>query len=139
VKGNTTEFPIKALIDTGAEISFLPIEIARHIGAWKTREEMDIIGVHKDVKKYPLVIAEVFFPSLNLIGGKFRWAMSDVSNEPIIGMDILKPLGITINSKNGILSIKNELWEAFKTLTAVGVIMYGAVKILGSLAEEENN
>ena len=56
--------------------------------------------------------------------------ISDVEKEPIIGMDVLKPLGIGIETKTGELSIKNEIWEAFKTISGIGVTFFLGVKIL---------
>ena len=63
--------------------------------------------------------------------------ISDVEKEPIIGMDVLKPLGIGIETKTGELSIKNEIWEAFKTISGIGVAFFLGVKILEKLFEEE--
>jgi len=42
----------------------------------------------------------------------------------------LKPLGIGIETKTGELSIKNEIWEAFKTISGIGVTFFLGVKIL---------
>jgi predicted aspartyl protease len=134
LKGASNEIIINALIDSGAEISLMPLRIAQNIGAWKTNEYIDIKSVHEEIKECSIIIAELYFISLNLVGGQFRFAMSDVAKEVIIGMDILKPLGITIDTKSNSLSIKNEILEAFKTLSTVGVITYGTIKLLDWLS-----
>ena len=64
-------------------------------------------------------------------------AVSDVEREPIIGMDVLKLLGVSIDTKTGELSIKNEIWEAFKTISGVGVALFIGTKILEKVFEDE--
>ncbi len=64
-------------------------------------------------------------------------AVSDIEGDPIIGMDVLKPLGITIDSRTEELLIKNVIWEAFKTLSGIGVAVFIVVKILDKLFEKE--
>lgn len=136
-KGARGECIEKALIDTGAEISVIPLEVARKIGAWRTNQKTTLIGVHKQARTLPLGVLYVFFPSLNYIGGKFPVAISDVEEKPLIGMDILKPLGITIDTKTHKLLVRNEIWEAFKELAAWGVLFYAGIKILDSLFEQK--
>jgi hypothetical protein len=45
-------------------------------------------------------------------------------------MDVLKPLGISVDTASHQLSVKNEVWEAFKTLAAIGILVVGGVKLL---------
>jgi len=52
-------------------------------------------------------------------------------------MDVLKSLGINIDTKTEELSIKHEVWEAFKTLSGIGVAFFLGVKIIEKLFEEE--
>jgi predicted aspartyl protease len=126
----------QSLIDTGAEISLVPIGLASHIGAWKTNHNLDIVGVHEQLRNFPLGKIGIFFPDLGNKGGYFLAAVSDIEKEPIIGMDILKPLGISIDTKTGNLSIKNEIWEAFKTLSGICTAVFLSVKIFGKLFGE---
>jgi len=129
---------VRALIDTGADISIIPSSIAYRIGAWHTNQQTTIVGVHGKAKMLPLVSAYLYFPFLNNKGGKFIFAMNN-REEPIVGMDILRPIGITINTKTHQLSIKNEVWEAFKTLAAVGVIVWGGIKLFEALSKGEDS
>ncbi len=137
-KGFCGEAIEKALIDTGAEISLIPIDLARRVGAWRTNQSTNIVGIHAQRRNLPIAKTEIFFPSLGDKGGYFLVAVSDVEEEPIIGMDVLKPLGISIDTKTHQLSVKNEIWEAFKTLSAIGVLTYAGIKILEKVFEEES-
>ena len=136
-KGKHTETTKKALIDTGADISLIPSKLASIIGAWHTNQWVDIVGVHGQSRKLPVGKIGIFFPELGDKGGYFLVAVSNIEKVPIIGMDILKPLGISIDTKTGELSIKNEIWEAFKTLSAIGVVFFLGVKVLEKLFGEE--
>lgn len=135
-KGARKAVQQKALIDTGAGISLIPLRLAKNIGAWRTNQNINIVGVHEQSKTLELGIAEVYFLSLNDIGGQFPVAVSDVEKEPIIGMDILKPLGISIDTATHQLSVKNEFWEAFKTLSGIGVLTFVGIKLMESVFEE---
>jgi len=136
-KGAREEIIEQSLIDTGASISLRPIELARRVGAWRTDQDVKVVGVHKQSRVLSLGKVGIFFPDLEDKGGYFIAAVSDVEKEPIIGMDILRPLGISIETSTGELSIKNEVWEAFKTLSGVGVIVFLGVKIIEKLFGEE--
>lgn len=136
-KGAKEEIIEQSLIDTGASISLIPIELAKRVGAWCTDLDVKVVGVHKQSRDLSLVKVGIFFPDLGDKGGYFIAAVSDVEKEPIIGMDILRPLGISIETSTGELSIKNEVWEAFKTLSSVGVIVFLGVKIIEKLFGEE--
>jgi len=120
-QGARTKTQESALIDTGADISIIPLRLAMKIGAWRTNQTINIVGIHKQSRELPLGVAHIYFPSLNNIGGRFLIAISDKEQEPIIGMDILRPSGISIDTKTHQVSVRNEVWEAFKTLSAVGV------------------
>jgi len=136
-KGKKGETPRNSLIDTGASISLIPIELAISVGAWRTGQYVNITGVHEQSRNFPVGQMGIFFPNLGNKGGYFLIGVSDVEKEPIIGMDVLKPLGISIDTKSGELSIKNEIWEAFKTLSGIGVAFFLGVKILENLFGEE--
>jgi len=125
------------LIDTGADISIIPLKLAVMIGAWRTDQTINISGVHGQSRTLPLGVAHIYFPSLSEMGGRFVIAISDIEQKPIIGMDILRPLGINIDTRTHQLSVRNELWEAFKTLSGVGVLTFVGIKILESVFEEK--
>lgn len=136
-RGAHSEDIKESLIDTGASISVIPTELAIAVGAWRTDQYVDVIGVHGQSRRLPVGKIGIFFPALGDKGGYFLVAVSDVEKEPIIGMDVLKPLGISIDTKTEELSIKNEIWEAFKTISGIGVAFFLGVKILEKLFEEE--
>ena len=138
-KGARGETLIKSLIDTGTDISLMPLKIARQIGAWRTNQTINVKGIHGQSKILPLCVVDIFFPSLNNIGGRFGVVVSDTEDTPIIGMDILKLLGITIDTKLNCLYVKNEIWEAFKTLAGVELLIYEGLKLLETISEEERN
>ena len=135
LQGETNSTSHSALVDTGAELSLIPSSIARNIGAWNTSQQTNVVGVHGQGRILPIVVANLYFPSLNNAGGEVAFAMSDVEQELIVGMDILRPLGIIVDTKTSELSIKNEIWEAFKTLATVGVLVWGGIKGLQKLSE----
>ena len=136
-RGARDETIRESLIDTGASISLIPRELAITVGAWHTDQYVDVTGVHGQSRALPIGKIGIFFPALGDKGGYFLVAVSDVEKEPIIGMDVLKPLGISIETKTEELSIKNEIWEAFKTISGIGVAFFLGVKILEKLFEEE--
>jgi predicted aspartyl protease len=137
IEASRSDVQEKALVDTGSEISIIPSPIARQIGAYLTNQEINVGGVHGDVRTLPVIVADLHFPLLNNIGGQFAFCMRE-SGEVIIGMDILKPLGITVDTKTNRLLVKNEIWEAFKVLAAIGVLIYGGIKIIEVLSEEKS-
>lgn len=136
-KGAKRETAKKSLIDTGAEISLIPINLAINVGAWRTHQNINIRGVHGLSRNLPIGKIGIFFPDLGNKGTHFLVAVSDVKNEPIIGMDVLKPIGISINTRTHELSVKNETWEAFKNLAAAGVLIFAGIKVVEELFEEE--
>jgi len=136
-KGARGETIRESLIDTGASISLIPKELAITVGAWPTDLNVNVRGVHGESRSLPIGRIGTFFPELGDKGGYFLVAVSDVEKKPVIGMDILKPLGVTIDTKTGELSIKNEIWEAFKTISGIAVAVFFGVKISEKLFGEE--
>lgn len=127
----------QALVDTGAEVSLMPRGTAIQIGAWRTDQYKNIVGVHREVRTLPVIAAYLAFPSLTKKVCKFSFVMSDEQDEIIVGMDILQPAGITIDSRTGLLTVKNETWEAFKTISGKGLLIYGGIKILGAIFSDK--
>lgn len=137
-QGAETKIIENALIDTGAEISLIPKGLANTIGAWHTNQNMDIIGVHNHKRTLPIGIANIYFSSLDDVGGQFSIAISDLEEEPLIGMDIMRPLGININTRTHKVTVNNEIWEAFKTLSGIIVGGFIVVKALDAIFKEED-
>lgn len=136
-RGAEGEVIEEALIDTGASISLIPRKLAIKIGAWHTNQTINIVGIHRQSRVLPLGVVRVYFPSLNNIGGHFTVAVSDNEKEPIIGMDILRSLGISIDTTTSRLQVKNEIWEAFKTLSAFTVGGFLIIKALDAIFKEK--
>jgi len=134
IGGARARLIVRSLVDTGAEISLLPVNLARRIGAWKTKRQITVVGVHNQSRTLQLIVCRIWVPSLGNIGGRVPFAMTDNDQEPIIGMDVLKPMGISINTKTGVLSVQNEVWEAFKTLAGAGVAFYAGISLLEALS-----
>lgn len=129
LQGSRGQVIADALIDTGAEVSMMSTGAAQEVGAWLTNYNQALTGIHGDTRTFPVVVANIEFSALK-VGGRFAFAMSDFTSEVIIGMDVLKPLGISVDTASHELSVKNPVWEAFKTLAAIGVIVVGGVKLL---------
>lgn len=125
---------VHCLVDTGAEISLLPVNLARHIGVWETKRQITVVCVHNQSRTLQLIDCRIWFPSLGNVDGQVRFAMTDNDQEPIIGMDVLKRIGISINTKTGVLSIQNEVWEVFKTFAGAGLALYAGINLLEALS-----
>lgn len=135
LRGTKASVVEKALIDTGATVSLIPGHIAEQIGVWPTQERITLHNFQGEPKVIDAqyVIAELFFPALNGVGSKFAFAVDDKLENPIIGLDIMNLLGVSIDTSTGKLEIKNKVWEAFKTLSGivgVGVLVYFGIKKL---------
>lgn len=117
-KGEFGELTVDSLIDTGASISIIPLDIAQQIGAWKTNDQMQIIGVNNQSSLLPLGAVIVQFPMFNNIGGKLVIPVSDKETRPIIGMDIMNPLGIIIDTKTRTLNLRGHENENSKDILA---------------------
>lgn len=138
LQGARNEIMVNGLIDTGAEISLMPLSIGVKIGAWGTNQQINVVGIHGESRTLPIIVARLYFPQLNHMGGQFAFAMSNTGQEIIVGMDILNPLGISIDTKTHQLSVKNAIWEAFKELSASGVLFIAGVKLLQALSEKDD-
>jgi len=136
LRGESNELVLSALVDTEAETSMMHSTIARNIGAWLTNVLTNVEDVQGEVRTLPIVTAYLNFPSLMNIGGEFAFAMRDEGEGLIVGTDILELSGITVDTRTHQLSIKNETWEAFKTLADVGVLIYAGVKRLEVLSRQ---
>jgi len=126
---------MRALVDTGATDSVIPDNIARLIIIHKTPFTTSLRGFMKNFRTppAPIIIAETYFPTIRK-KGRFMYAMVHGADEIIIGMNILSLAGIHIDTRTGGLSVKNEIWEAFKTLSgiaglgAIGYLLYKEAK-----------
>lgn len=139
LQGESNELVVSAVVDTEAEISMMHSTIARNIGAWRTNVLTNVEDVQGEVRTLPIVAAYLNFPSLMNIGGEFAFAMSDEGDGLIVGTDILELLGITADDRTHQLSlVKNETWEAFKTLANAGGLIYAGVKTLKALSRQND-
>lgn len=137
--GNKKEIKSQAIVDTGAGISFIPEEIAKHIEVRETGQSKNIVGIHGDVESFPVVTAYLEFPSLKKPKSEFCFVMSDKQKKIIIGLDILKLTGISIDTETGQLTIKKKIWEAFKTIAGTGLVIYGGIKVLRAMFDDDSD
>ena len=121
---------VSAVIDTGASISMIPSNIASEIGTWRTDRFTILRSAFQETKQFELRVAEVSFPSLANRGGRILFALDDEGNDLIIGMNVLEPMGIWIDTQNHRLEIRNEGWEAFKKVVATGAILFVIAELL---------
>jgi len=133
IRGQHKQTLSNALIDTGASVSMLAEKEAHRIGAWLTNHSIHVSGVHGDTRKLDVLLADIKFPGLGDVGGRFAFVLGQAT---IVGMDILNPLGVVIDTSTGELSVKNDVWESFKTIAATGVIVWGAAKVLDAISEK---
>ena len=123
---------------TGADISIIPEALALQVGAPLTGKKMFIIDAHGNTEPHFLARSFVNFPSLNNAGGLFVVALKSDDSDPLIGIDVLKVLGISIDTSEKKLSINNKAWEVFKTLSAVGAIGYLGKLVIDALTTPDD-
>ena len=58
---------VGAFIDTGASISIVPLDLSQQIGAWKTNDKIQIIGVNNQMSLLLLCALIVEFPMLIIL------------------------------------------------------------------------
>ena len=138
-KGKFGELTVDSLIDTGASISMIPLDLAQQIGAWKTNDKIQIIGVNNQINLLPLGAIIVKFPMFNDVGGKLVVPVGDKETRPIIGMDIMNPLGIIIDTKTKSLSLRNTDNENLKNILAgigTATLFVGGTILVVKILEE---
>lgn len=116
---------LRALVDTGAQLTLVPGQLAASLGAWPTGQTATLCGVHGDCRTLPTAMLRVHFAALGGKGWLFKVAVDANRGEPIIGMDVLGPLGIHIDTRTGHIAIKSEAWETFKTIAGIGAVAGG--------------
>lgn len=138
-KGEKSEIIANSLIDTGASISIIPLDIAIQIGAWETGQQIEIVGVNNQRSIVPLGAVIIQFPQFNNIGSKVVIPVSENQKKPIIGMDILSPLGFIIDTKNKSIMLNDKSDSGFKDFyVGVGkatLFIAGTVIIINVLKE----
>lgn len=114
---------IHALVDTGATISVMPNRIARLIIFNRTPYVISLRGFMNSIQttNSPMIVAETYLPAIRR-KGRFVYAMVRDVDEVIIGMNILSLTGIYIHPRTRLLSVRNETWEAFKTLSGIAAL-----------------
>ena len=121
---------VNALIDTGASITLLPKKLADEIGARYTGEKQPLSGIFDnsgDVGE--VAIINVKFPFLNNLNYLARVAVSAKATDVLIGLDVLNPLKMTIDTDTHELSVKNEVVEFGKASLMIvgGVVVAGLI------------
>jgi len=66
-KGKFGKVTVGAFIDTGASISIVPLDLSQQIGAWKTNDKIQIIGVNNQMSLLLLCALIVEFPMLIIL------------------------------------------------------------------------
>lgn len=125
-RGKQRGIKIRALVDTGATISVIPDHIARLMVYNRTPYTVFLRGFIKTIQAStsPIVIADTYFPAVRK-RGRFTYAVVHGADQILIGMNILSVSGIYISTRTGELSVRNETWEAFKTLS--GLVALGGI------------
>ena len=117
---------MRALVDTGATISIIPDQIAHLIISNRTPYTVTLRGFIKTIQApaSPVIIIDTYFPAIRK-RGRFMYAVVHGANQILIGMNILSISGIYISARTGELSVRDETWEAFKTLS--GLVALGGI------------
>lgn len=122
-----------SLIDTGAVVTLLPLDLAGRVGASDFDEVVTLSGFNGHPSRCAVIGVKATFPGLQGKGGLVRvYAMPNL-DRPIIGMDIMKPMGIAIDTRTHSLTINIPMWEGFKKAAAIGTIGYATVKVFDYL------
>lgn len=134
LKGDKGRINVKALIDTGAERTVIPLKLAKEIGANPLGQTIKLVGFNGSVQECELYSLKIGFPRLKKEPiGLLAVAACDAVRHPIIGMDLMGMLGIVPDPKTKTIYIKSETWEVIKTLLA----LIGGIALLGLLFSEK--
>ena len=126
IRGNKGEQQVEVLVDTGAEITRIPKSLADMVTTKYTGNSTTLISASGHRTTAKLVIIEVIFPSLSNL--KYVGEVAVVESgtvDILLGFDILRSIGATIDTKLKKLIVKDELVEAAK----VGLMIVGGVAI----------
>lgn len=132
---------VNAVIDTGASYTLLPKRIADEIGVRYTGERLKLGGAFLGLSDNThIAIANIKFPFLNNLTYSSRIAVSERAKNTLIGMDVLNPLKIVVDTRTGELTIKDDLVELAKgglMVVGAGVVAYGLFKLFFGKNDEE--
>ena len=107
-----------SLIDTGADISILPEDFASKVNYIQTEENYTVLDViSRTTSNHKIVLVDIVFLDLDVPKTKFPFIIrkyEDDNNKPIIGMNILKLLDITINTGNHHLILNETLGRKYE-------------------------
>lgn len=121
---------VKVVIDTGASMTLLPKKIADEIGVRYTGEKQPLGGAFESLNDIAEVaIVNIKFPFLNNLNYVAKVAVSTKAIGVLIGMDILNPLKIIIDTNTHQIVVKDEMKEAVKT----GLMIVGGAAVLGTI------
>ena len=133
IEGDGEFLTVDAIIDIGADLTMIPSGIAWKVGAKATGETIPITGVHGQAIDHPISYVNLKFPKLKNAGGDFSVVVTDSLPNPLIGMDVLGPLRVRIESDEKELSIPNKGWEKFAKGATITGLEYLGFRILGEL------
>jgi len=106
--GMTRAIETWSLLDTGADISFIPIRILQAIGAHDLNRVISIKDSHGYVRRHFIYKIGLYFPTLNNQGNYFDVAGCD-SNGCLIGHDVMGALRIEPHPETGKASASNNV------------------------------
>ena len=124
---------VSALIDTGASYTMLPKQLADEIGVRYTGERVQLGGAFAGGSDNAyLAFATLKFPFFDNLTYMPKIAISEKATDILVGMDVLNPLKIVIDSHTGELTIKDEIVDLAKgglMIVGVGAVAYGIYKL----------
>jgi len=99
---------INALFDTGATRSFVSLKLAERLGYNRYEKPKEVLLAVKDKKALIIgeLIARVRILDYELPLSHVFGVIENLSHEVIIGMDLMEPYEIIINTKKGEISFK---------------------------------
>lgn len=121
---------VNALIDTGASLTLIPKKIADEIEVKYLNKKQQMHGAFEGGEDIAEIAAiDMNFPFLEDLNYIAEVAVSSKATDVLIGLDILNPLKITIDTDTHELSIKNEIVDGVKN----GLAIVGGVAIAGTI------
>ena len=114
------------LVDTGASMTLLPKSVADRIGVKYTGEQVSMSGAFAGMGDMAdVAVVSIRFPFLNNLLYVTRVAVSTKANDILLGLDILNPLKMTIDTHTHEIVVKNEVIEVAKA----GLMVAGGIAI----------
>lgn len=119
---------VNALIDTGAAVTLIPKKLADELGVKYLNKKQKLSGAFSGGEDLvDIALIDIIFPWLGNINHVTEIAVSSKATDTLIGLDILMPLNISINTQTHELTVKNQIVDAAKT----GLAVVGGAAIIG--------